>query len=60
MFGCCGFSRKKFKNQDGKVDQERAGKVKDEARQAGYTEDQAEDVIKCRCLCHTDGIVCMR
>ena len=59
MFGCSGFDQKKFKNNDGSIDEERLKKLAEDAKKSGCTEKGFERVANCRCLCHRDGVMCM-
>lgn len=59
MIGCCGTERQKFKAKDGRIDQERLGKLVAEKREAGWSEAQLQRLARCPCLCHHDGIRCL-
>lgn len=55
MFGCCGAERRKFRTEQGQLDQARLDKLATEKMAAGWTEAQVENLRQCSCPCHGDG-----
>lgn len=67
MNGCCQYDQVKFKNGAGEIDSDRINKMlkmPDNKTAFGLMgrsldEQGVEQMIKCQCDCHQDGIMCM-
>lgn len=55
MLGCCGAERRKFKNEQGQLDQARFDKLVAEKKAAGWSDARVEKLRQCSCPCHQDG-----
>ncbi len=55
MLGCCGAERRKFKNEQGQLDQTRLDKLANEKKAADWSDQRVEKLRECSCPCHEDG-----
>lgn len=55
MLGCCGAERRKFKNEQGQIDQARLDELVTDKNAAGWCDARVEKLRQCSCPCHEDG-----